>query len=50
MSDMQRARKWTDFKRLVKELKPDFLVIDSIQTMSCGDLPSAPQEPPAIRQ
>ena len=26
MSDMQRARKWTDFKRLVKELKPDSIV------------------------
>jgi hypothetical protein len=26
LSDMQRARKWTDFKRLVKELKPDSIV------------------------
>ena len=26
MSDMQRARKWTDFKRLVKELNPDSIV------------------------
>ena len=26
MSDMQRARKWTDFKSLVKELKPNSIV------------------------
>lgn len=26
MSDMQRARKWEDFKRLVKELKPESIV------------------------
>ena len=26
MSDMQRARKWSDFKRLIKDLKPDSIV------------------------
>ena len=26
MSDMQRVRKWTEFKRLVTELKPDSIV------------------------
>lgn len=26
MSDLKRVRKWTDFKRLVKELKPDSIV------------------------
>jgi hypothetical protein len=26
LSDLERVRKWTDFKRLVKELKPDSIV------------------------
>ncbi len=26
MSDMQRVRKWIDFKRLVRDLKPDSIV------------------------
>jgi hypothetical protein len=26
VSDLERVRKWTDFKRLVKELKPDSVV------------------------
>ena len=26
MSDLRRVRKWEDFKRLVKELKPDSIV------------------------
>jgi hypothetical protein len=26
LSDLERVRKWTEFKRLVKELKPDSIV------------------------
>jgi hypothetical protein len=26
LSDLERVRKWTDFKRLVEELKPDSIV------------------------